>query len=194
HTTSKISNYNLSQCFFGEHQLKHEPKDKPVAIVESEKTAIIAAAYLPQFIWVATGGENGCKWKEFTVCKILLGRKVILFPDLGKAFRKWQTGADTLRQYGINVTVSDLLERKAANTDRQNGLDLADYLTRFNVREFHNPEFQQEKPDAQTNITLPAEIEISAPEKLSQLMDTSPIVRKMIDLFDLELVEGKIDN
>jgi len=189
HSALKIKNYNLSQCFFGEHQLKYEPKDKPVAIVESEKTAIIATAYLPQFIWIATGGKNGCKWKDFNVCKILLGRKVILFPDLGEAFRKWQTGAHTLRLYGINVTVSDLLERKATDTDRQNGLDLADYLTRFNIKAFNNPESPQEKPDAQTNTILPAEIEISAPEKLSRLIDTSPVVRRLIDLFDLELVE-----
>lgn len=189
HSIVKIKNYSLSQCFFGEHQLKHEPKDKPVAIVESEKTAIIASAYLPQFIWIATGGKNGCKWKDFTVCKILLGRKVILFPDLGEAFSKWQTSADILRRYGINVTVSDLLERKAADTDRQNGLDLADYLTRFDLREFHNTELLQEKPNTKTNTILPPEIEISAQEKLNQLIDTSPVVRKMIDLFDLELVE-----
>jgi len=189
HSALKTKNYSLSQCFFGEHQLKHEPIDKPVAIVESEKTAIIATAYLPQFIWIATGGKNGCKWKDFTVCKVLLGRKVILFSDSGEAFRKWQTDADTLGQYGINVTVSDLLERKAADTDRQNGLDLADYLTRFNLREFHNTELLQEKPNTKTNTILPPEIEISAQEKLNQLIDTSPVVRKMIDLFDLELVE-----
>lgn len=191
HSILTIKNYTLSQCFFGEHQLKHEPQDKPVAIVESEKTAIIAAAYLPQFIWIATGGKNGCQWKNFRVCKVLLGRKVILFPDLGEAFPQWQTAANTLRQYGINVAVSDLLERKAAVADRQNGLDLADYLTRFTLKEFYNNEFGPEETTSETKQLLPGKLEISADEQLRRLMDTSPLIAKMVELFDLELV-GKI--
>ena len=35
----------LKQCFFGEHLLRE--KTMPVAIVESEKTAIISSVYLP---------------------------------------------------------------------------------------------------------------------------------------------------
>ena len=46
--------FELKQCLFGEHLLID--KTKPVAIVESEKTAVIASVYLPQFIWLAFGG------------------------------------------------------------------------------------------------------------------------------------------
>ena len=41
HSLLKLPDYNLRQCFFGEHLLPMN-RDKPVAIVESEITAIVA--------------------------------------------------------------------------------------------------------------------------------------------------------
>ena len=58
--------YELKQCLFGEHLL-HD-KTKPLAIVESEKTAIIASVYFPQFIWVAAGSLNNLNAEK---CKVL---------------------------------------------------------------------------------------------------------------------------
>ncbi len=80
HSVLHKDDYNLKQCFFGEHLLS-EDKSRPVALVESEKTAIIASYYLPQFLWIASGGKNGC----FNVnsLSVLAGRRVVLFPDLG---------------------------------------------------------------------------------------------------------------
>jgi hypothetical protein len=46
--------FQYKQIFFGEHLLLKHP-DKPVAIVEAEKTAIIASLCFPEFIWLATG-------------------------------------------------------------------------------------------------------------------------------------------
>ena len=46
----KLQAFNLKQCLFGLHQLAHhnQPlKPKPIGIVESEKTAIIASIYMP---------------------------------------------------------------------------------------------------------------------------------------------------
>jgi len=47
-------NFNLLQCFFGEHLLKIYPY-KYVAIAESEKSAIIANMIMPELIWLAAG-------------------------------------------------------------------------------------------------------------------------------------------
>lgn len=35
-------------------------------------------------VWIATGGKNGCKWKEKDIAKVLLNREqpIYLFPDL----------------------------------------------------------------------------------------------------------------
>lgn len=122
---------NLQQCFFGEFLLSlPENESKPVAIVESEKTAVIASVYYPDFIWIATGGKHGCRWTEERVCKVLAGRKVVLFPDLG-AYDSWKAKSLLLAAVaGCKVAVSDILEQCANDSDRANGLDIADYLLR----------------------------------------------------------------
>lgn len=49
--------WELTQCLFGEHLLPLYP-DKPVALVESEKTAVICSGLMPRFLWRATGGKQ----------------------------------------------------------------------------------------------------------------------------------------
>lgn len=146
--------FELQQCLFGEHLLKD--KTKPVAIVESEKTAVIASVYLSQFIWLAAGNKEGLNLEK---CKVLKGRNVTLFPDLN-AFELWTTRAKELSQF-CRVSVSDLLERKATETEKQQGLDLADYLTRF---EFRKP-VQGNKPEPDKQ---PAEQHRPAPNNISK--------------------------
>jgi hypothetical protein len=127
HSVLKLPEFELQQCLFGEHLLRAEPQ-KPVAIVESEKTAIISSVYLPDFIWLAVGSLNNLTAER---CKQLAGRKVILYPDL-KALDKWKAKAAELSKI-TKFVVSDLLERKATEADKQKGFDLADYLIRFPV-------------------------------------------------------------
>jgi hypothetical protein len=67
-------------------------------------------------------------------CKVLAGRSVTLFPDLN-GFEKWSLKAKQLSHIA-KFTVSDLLERKATDQERESGLDLADYLLRFDPEEF----------------------------------------------------------
>lgn len=115
---------NISQCLFGTHLLKD--KKKIVAVVESEKTAIIAAHFMPEFIWLATGGLNQLKTETIQVLK---GRKVMLYPDLG-AFDKWKEKEKELSKIAI-CSVSTLLERRATDSDRKQGYDLADYFLKL---------------------------------------------------------------
>ena len=116
----KIEPYHLQQCLFGEHLLTDQ--QTPVAIVESEKTAIIASGFIPEYVWLATGGMYNLNKDKL---RSLQSHKVVLYPDL-MAFDKWQKIADGLPY----VTVSDMLERRATKADRTAGLDLADYLLR----------------------------------------------------------------
>ena len=138
HSVLKLPNFNLSQCFFGEHLLTD--KSKFIAIVESEKTAIIASIYLPNFIWLASGG---CEGLNIDKCRILIGRKVTLFPDAGK-FDKWNEKAKILQSF-CTVSVSDLIEKQTTQSERANGFDLSDYLIKFPLSEFAEPQLKQEE-------------------------------------------------
>ena len=129
-TRQSAGDLNVEQCLFGEHLLTTWPMDRPVAVVESEKTAMIAAALMPSFLWVAVGSVGG-----FTLAKLqaLTGRKVLAFPDLsrdGSAITKWRERAVEVARLFVRVHVSDLLERMATDADREAGLDIGDYLLR----------------------------------------------------------------
>jgi hypothetical protein len=117
--------FQLRQCLFGEHLLITSPY-KPVAIVESEKTAIIASALMPAFIWLASGSLEGLNIEK---CKVFQSRRVVLFPDVN-AFQKWKKKAMELRRAmpGTTIVVSDELERMATDHDRKKGSDLGDAL------------------------------------------------------------------
>lgn len=123
--TVTAGTFQLRQCLFGEHLLITSPY-KPVAIVESEKTAVIASVMMPAFIWLASGSLEGLNIEK---CKVLQNRQVILFPDVN-AFGKWKTKAAELRRAmpGTTIVVSDELERLATDGDRKIGIDLGDVL------------------------------------------------------------------
>jgi hypothetical protein len=133
HKALKQADFELKQCLFGEHLLKD--KTQPVAIVESEKTAVIASVYLPQFVWVAVGSLTNLNAEK---CSILKGRIVTLFPDLN-GFEKWSRKAKELSHLA-NFTISDLLERKATEAEKKQGFDLADYLIKYDYKAFALPE------------------------------------------------------
>lgn len=113
-------------CLFGEHLLKSNP-GKPVAIVESPKTCLIATPYFPKFLWMATGSLS---YLTADRVKCLEGRKVYLFPDLN-AYDRWEEKGN---QFGF--TTSDILERNATEEQRARGLDLADFLIKIRLADF----------------------------------------------------------
>lgn len=123
HKIGNFQNFNLKQCLFGEHLLNQYP-GKNIAIVESEKTALLASAYVPENIWLASGNLNNLN--EYTL-KALKGKKILLYPDAG-AFHIWKKKA--LQLNGLaEFTVSDFIERRAARCQIEQGLDIADFLT-----------------------------------------------------------------
>ncbi len=118
HKAVKEPNFNLCQCLFGLH-LINEDYQKNIAIVESEKTAIIMSIYLPDFIWLATGSKSNFK---FELLEPLKKRNCFAFPDKGE-FNNWSNKAKELNTKGFKIAVSKLLEQTSFN----NGFDLADY-------------------------------------------------------------------
>lgn len=147
HTVLKQSQFSLKQCLFGEHLLTENTN--AVALVESEKTAIIASAYLPEYTWLATGGLSNLTAEK---CAVLKNRQVILYPDLNAA-HIWQQKADQLKHIA-KFTVSDILENTADTEDLQYGFDLADYLIQHDcmaaadpVANTYRPYFRQDEAE-----------------------------------------------
>jgi hypothetical protein len=145
HTVLCLPDFHLSQCLFGEHLLRDATK--MIAIVESEKTAIIASCYLPNFIWLACGGCGNLSAK---LCKPLKGRNVVLFPDAGK-HNEWNEKAKTLSSI-CTVSVSSLIEKEASEAERKAGFDLADYLVRFSPSEFSRQKQSETRPSKVTPL------------------------------------------
>lgn len=112
HSLHRLDGFTLQQCFFGEHLL--QGNRLPIAIAESEKTALIASIRMPQYLWLATGGIRNLNVEK---CKYLDGRRIVLFPDAG-AWDYWNSIATTIS----NCSISHVLQH---HTD---GSDIADYL------------------------------------------------------------------
>ena len=161
HNVLKLKDYNLKQCLFGEHLLNDI---QPAALVESEKTAIIADAYLPRFTWLAVGSLNNLTVEK---CKILNHRTVVLYPDLN-AYKQWTDKAKQIEQkLNIKFIISEILLNKATQTQISAGYDLADYLVLYDW------------------FSLQANI--SEQSKLDKLMQINTNIQLLIDAFDLEI-------
>lgn len=160
--------YNLVQCLFGEHLLKMYPT-KVVALVESEKSALIASGVYPNYIWLATGGKSQLSIDKL---KVLQGRTVVMFPDVD-GFEYWNNKAKEVEAIGCKVVVSDLLEKNATDEDRANKIDIADWLIRcLSVSTV---------TEVKTAIT-------EAEKTLQAMIEANPALQLLIDTFDLELV------
>ena len=126
----------VDRCLFGLHLLPLLSRrgqgwsDPPtIAIVESEKAAVICSELFPQAVWLASGGLS-----MLNVAKLypLRDYKVVLFPDTdpeGKAFQSWRSIALTAQEhFKYPIRVSRLLEDHATSEQKQAKIDLVDFL------------------------------------------------------------------
>lgn len=111
--------FDMSQCLYGEHLLRLYP-NKPVAIVESEKTAVIMACKESSMLWLATGGKYNFNSERLAQLK---GRKVFVYPD-ADAVQDWTTKAEAMSRF-YDITVCDL---HYTEDDIINKRDIADIL------------------------------------------------------------------
>ena len=170
HSVLKRPDFHLKQCFFGEHLLPL-CTGKLVAVVESEKSALIAAHFMPEMVWLATGGCNGCLNAE--VATVLRGRDVMLVPDLGMTY-KWRQKIHFIEPYSSSVIVSDCLERLSTPEQQEQGLDVADFLETF-AKESDAPKYSNRPQTSR--------------EMLDDMIARNPCIQQLIDELDLELIE-----
>jgi hypothetical protein len=116
------ASFDYRRSYFGEHLLADGPR--VIAMVEAEKTAVIASLELPDYTWLACGGKS-----QLSVTKLAryARQRIVLFPD-GDGFAQWDKVARAARAQGLDVIVSDLLETELSDDQKAEGWDLADYL------------------------------------------------------------------
>ncbi len=166
------ADWQLTQCLFGEHLLLRHP-DRPVALVESEKTAIICATLMPKILWLATGGKSQLSEQRLS---ILAGRHVTAFPDID-AYAEWSDKLSKLSTPNLHITVSNVLEREATPDDRAAHIDIADWLLRWKTTPFNNI------------LDLPKE---TPSDSLDRILNLVPAehhteVKSLVEDFQLEL-------
>lgn len=118
-------------CLFGLHLLKPETDGTwpVVAVVESEKTAVICSALFPQYVWVSTGGMSSLTPELLAPLRCC---RVVLFPDTDlerTTFRQWSLIADRASVgFRYHIYVSPLLEEKASTEQKERKIDIADFM------------------------------------------------------------------
>ena len=115
--------WKLTQCLFGEHLL-HDKVNANVALVKSEKTAVICFLLLSEYIWLATGGKSQLM--------VLKGHTVTAFPDID-GYEEWRKKAKIYTM--LDITISDILERNATPEQRERQVDIADLLLEEMLKE-----------------------------------------------------------
>lgn len=118
HKILKLYDFELQQCLFGLHLIK-EYNGESIAIVESEKTAIMMSMFVPEYLWLATGSKKNFKIDMLSPIKNF---KIIAFPDKSE-FNDWSIITNELTKFGFKIKCSRIIEDK----DVENGYDLADH-------------------------------------------------------------------
>jgi len=165
--------WTLTQCLFGEHLLKQYPF-KNVAIVESEKTALICSSFWNEYIWLATGGKSQLNDR----LQVLKGRKVVAFPDVD-GYQEWKEKLSKIN--GLEISVSDILENSASEEDRINHVDIADLLIRQHRRKYIPISPVEEHRDPMKHPTFLKVMELAKFSNAEELA-------MLIDDLDLEMV------
>lgn len=168
HKKINKANYNLKQCLFGLHQLKSsiavpmQYNCTTIAIVESEKTAIIMSLFMPEHLWMATGSKQNLNLQLLEPIK---KENIVVYPDKGE-FADWNKKVIELQKQGFKIKCSSIVE----NSEFETGTDLADiyFVMKNNA------------------ITNKVEIVLSETEKkIQRLSKINPSIISLIETFDL---------
>ncbi|NYJ26332.1 hypothetical protein GGE08_000364 [Muricauda sp. ARW1Y1] len=152
--------HELRQCLFGLHLSTVYDKRK-IAIVESEKTAIIMSMVYPEYLFMATGGKGNFK---YDMLKPIKAYNIVAFPDKD-AIDTWSNEADKLNKYGFKITVDKTLLK----FDVPKNTDVADVFLNHAPTPKKNPERTLSTDDLAAN----------------KLNAKNPLFEKLVSEFDL---------
>ena len=125
-----VTDHVLSEhCLFGLHQIS-ESEQKPIGIVESERSAVLLSELCPELIWLAY--IYGCNLNVNSF-EPLQGRKITLFPrtdSVKETYLSFLELADQVKRCykDIDISVSRFLEDNANDDQKRREIDLLQYL------------------------------------------------------------------
>lgn len=168
--------FNLKQCLFGLHLLKTGVANylqttiaiplqyhrNTIAIVESEKTAIIMSLFIPEYLWMATGSKQNLKLQLLEPIK---KENIVVYPDKGE-FEDWNIKVTELQKQGFKIKCSSIVE----NSDFETGTDLADIY------------FAIKKNTGKKNVVI---VLSDTEKKIQRLSKINPAIISLIETFDL---------
>lgn len=161
HRLLKLKDFVLQQCLFGLHLINESAK-KRIAIVESEKTALIMSLFLPNYIWMATGGKVNFNKKMLLPIK---DYPILVYPDKSE-FDDWNKIVLELQKEGFKINCSRYIEDKVVS----DGTDLADIYLESRM----NPDpVKAQKKLSKTEV------------KVNRLAKINPAIIDLIRTFDL---------
>lgn len=112
--------------YFGEHLLADQRyKQKPVALVEGEKTCLICAVMYPRFLWMATGNNSFNQARLATV--IFQRRKIYIFPDVDQVER-WKRLAEELHYPNVVVKADYILSQAKSEKDDMGDIAMREWM------------------------------------------------------------------
>jgi Domain of unknown function (DUF6371) len=181
HAVLKLTDFNYKQVLFGSHLIKSSTNT--VAIVESEKTAIIASICFPQYLWLATSGKSGLNKSKFNDLK---NRKIILFPD-SEVFETWHLFTQNCKNE-FNIKVSNLLINIPENDPIYKGADIADFLLKSIPLNL--------KPSTNLQNIIETPSNVDALSKFKSYNGSNPALDSLISklALDIDLAPSSNDN
>ncbi|MFS4484223.1 DUF6371 domain-containing protein [Hyunsoonleella sp. 2307UL5-6] len=183
HKTLKIKDFNLGQCLFGLHLINEFP-NKPIAIVESEKSACIMSVIYPKFLWLSCGSLSNINIRLFEPIR---SKDIVLYPDLSiknkrnqNAFDLWVDKANILYSEGFKITVSKFLYKITPYSGKENGFDIADYfISEIKEGKFLLPEKNIKEMPVVRMLTKNQKI-------IQKMISKNQAVKLLIKTFDLD--------
>ena len=122
------SEENLEKNLIKPHTAPSDCTDV-VAVVESERSAVILSEVLPEYIWLASVYPMNLNVRTL---QPLCGRRVVLFPptdETGETFLAWVEVADQARRVlHLDISVSTVLEERATEEQKRRKIDLIGFL------------------------------------------------------------------
>lgn len=186
--SAEARDFRAAWCNFGDHLLLERPT-ADVCLVESEKTALIAALTYPEKIWIAVGSKSNLYPKN-TPERFFpyRGRRVVIFPDRdgydddvltdkkGKTYiiEGWRSIAKRLSSDGYNISLD-------TTTSRHDGTahdDIADIILRYR----HG----SQQPPKCPNALIKSPDKLEAEAIFEEMKKNCPALAELAEKFELE--------